>query len=216
MNVGIFGAGALGSNLAKALSIKGVPTVISNSRGPASLAGLVDQLGPAVRAGTVNEAVQCDIVVLAVQWLDLAGALAGLPDWAGRVVIDATNPLAAIDPNSSDATDPGNPFAAYGFKVVDTGGRPSSELVCKLVPGAQLVKAFNHFAVELLPERVEGGERVIFYSGDESASKAKVHELIERLGMAPVDLGSIAGGGRLAESPSGPLSMASFVRVRQS
>lgn len=216
MNVGIIGAGALGSNLAKALSSKGVATVISNRRGPTSLAGLVDRLGPAVRAGTVNEAAQCDIVVLAMQWLDLADALAGFSDWDGRIVVDATNPLAAIDPDSPDATDIANPFAGYGFMVVDTGGRPSSELVGKLVPGARLVKAFNHFAVELLPEPVEGGKRVIFYSGDEATSKMKVHELIEQIGMAPVDLGAIAGGGRLAESPSGPLSMASFVKVQQS
>ncbi|RWX12945.1 NADP oxidoreductase [Rhizobium leguminosarum] len=213
MTVGILGAGQLGSNLAKALSLKNMPCVLANRRGPASLTNLVAELGPSVTAGTALEAAHCDIVVLAMQWRDVPLAVEGLIEWEGRVVIDATNPLIAIEPGSAEATDPKNPFGAFGFRLADTGGRPSSVLVSEMMPGALLVKAFNHFAVEELPQPVPFGKRVIFYSGDEPVSKAQVGALIDQLGMAPVDLGSIGDGGRLAEAPSGPLSFATYVRL---
>ena len=47
---------------------------------------------PAPAAGSVLAAAHADLVVLAVQWSNVAKALAGLPDWNGRVLIDATNP----------------------------------------------------------------------------------------------------------------------------
>ena len=52
MTIGIIGAGALGTNLAKALAAKGLKASISNSRGPESLAALVEELGPNIAAGT--------------------------------------------------------------------------------------------------------------------------------------------------------------------
>src|SRR3954469_20258145 len=56
MSIGIIGSGALGSNLARALAKKGISATISNSRGPESLASLVQELGPSIKAGTVEEA----------------------------------------------------------------------------------------------------------------------------------------------------------------
>jgi 8-hydroxy-5-deazaflavin:NADPH oxidoreductase len=56
MNIGIIGAGALGSNLARLLSLNGISATIANSRGPASLASLVKELGPLIKAGTVRDA----------------------------------------------------------------------------------------------------------------------------------------------------------------
>lgn len=213
MSIGIIGVGALGTNLARALARRGLPAVISNSRGPASLAALVAELGPAITAVTTEDAARADMVVLGVRWGDLPAALTGLPDWDGRIVVDATNPLAAVDPDAPEASDPSNPLAAYGLRVVDTGGRLSSEVVRDLVPGARLVKAFNHFGVELLPHpEVSGGQRVLFYSGDDAAAKAEVRTLIEQLGMYPVDLGALHVGGTLAAMPFGPLAGAEFVK----
>src|SRR5580700_6160458 len=112
MNIGIIGAGALGSNIARAFAKAGIPAVISNSRGPESLAGLVKELGPTIKAGTTEEAAKANIVV------------------------DATNPVEWIDPNSPDAKDPTNPLAAYGIKAIDLGGRHSSSVVSEIVRGA--------------------------------------------------------------------------------
>jgi 8-hydroxy-5-deazaflavin:NADPH oxidoreductase len=100
MSIGIIGAGALGSNAARLLAKSGISATIANSRGPESLAGLVGELGPSIKAGSVGEAASADIVLVAVRWVDLGKALGGLPAWNGRIVIDGTNPVAFLDPNS--------------------------------------------------------------------------------------------------------------------
>ena len=214
MNIGIIGAGALGSNLARAFAKVGVSAVISNSRGPESLAELVQELGPTVKAGTAEEAAKADIVFVAIRWVDLKRVLGELPAWNGRIVVDGTNPVEWIDPDSPDASDPSNPLAAYGIRPVDLGGRHSSSVVRDLVPGARLVKAFNHLDVNVLPEpEVSGGNRVLFYSGDDADAKTTVRSLIERAGFFAVDLGALDVGGPLASLPFGPLAGASFVKV---
>src|ERR1700735_616714 len=175
MTIGIIGAGALGTTLAKALAGKGVKAVISNRRGPESLAPLIKELGPTITAVTTDEAVKADIVVLGVHWTDLPKVLKGLPAWNGRIVIDATNPLEFLAPDEPERNDPANPFAALGVKQADLGGRVASDGVAALVSGAHVVKPLNHFGVPLLlqPE-ASGGQRVLFYSGDDAAAKAEV------------------------------------------
>jgi len=128
MSIGIIGAGALGSSVARLLAKRGISATIANSRGPESLAGLVGELGPSIKAGTAGEAASADIVLVAVRWVDLEKALGGLPAWNGRIVIDGTNPVAFLDPDSTEAKDPNNPLAAYGIKAIDLGGKHSSEL----------------------------------------------------------------------------------------
>jgi hypothetical protein len=91
MNISVIGAGALGSNAARLLAKSGVSATIANSRGPQSLARLVGELGPSVKAGSVEEAASPDIVLVAVRWVDLEKALSGLPAWNDRIVIDGTN-----------------------------------------------------------------------------------------------------------------------------
>ncbi len=76
MTIGIIGSGALGSNVARILAKNGIPAVISNSRGPASLASLVQELGPSIKAGTVEEAASADIVFAAIRWVDAEKVLA--------------------------------------------------------------------------------------------------------------------------------------------
>jgi predicted dinucleotide-binding enzyme len=213
MTIGIIGAGALGTNLAKALAAKGVKAVISNSRSPESLAPLIKELGPNITAVTTEEAAKADIVVLGVHWGDLPKLLKTLPAWDGRIVIDATNPLEVLAPNAPERTDPANPFGALGVKLADLAGRVSSEIVADLVPGARLVKTFNHFAVQsLLEPNLAGGKRVLFYSGDDAAAKAEVRQLIETLGFYAVDLGPLKVGG-VQTTPLGPLSMTAFAKV---
>ena len=214
MSIGIIGAGALGSNVARLLAKSGVSATIANRRGPQTLAGLVGELGPSIKAGAVEEAASAEIVLVAVRWIDLEKALKGLPSWNGRIVIDGANPVAFLDPDSPDANDPNNPLAAYGIKAIDLGGRHSSDVFCDFVPGARVVKAFNHLDVRVLPEpTVSGGQRVLFYSGDDVDAKTEVRKIIERTGYFPVDLGGLDVGGPLAGLPFGSLAGVNFIKI---
>ncbi|PFH10257.1 hypothetical protein BCF11_2674 [Collimonas sp. PA-H2] len=214
MNIGIIGAGALGSNIARAFANAGIPAVISNSRGPESLAGLIKELGPTIKAGTTEEAAKADIVIVAVRWVDVKRVLGELPAWNGRIVVDGTNAVEWIAPDSPDAKDPTNPLAAYGIKAVDLGGRHSSSLVREIVRGARFVKAFNHVDASVLAEsETAGGQRVLFYSGDDADAKTTVRSLLEKAGFFGVDLGALDIGGPLASLPFGPLGGASFIKI---
>jgi len=195
--IGIIGAGAIGSSFARALAGKGIHATLSNSRGPDSLKDLVRELGPTIQAGTVKEAASKDIVLVAVNWGRLPGALGGLPDFAGRIVIDANNPVE------------GPPL-----KPVDLKGRVSSEVFAELVPGARVVKAFNHLLAHLLSSdpAAEGGKRVLFYAGDDAKAKTAVAALINQLGFSGVDLGTLAVGGRMTQFMGGPLAILNLVQ----
>ncbi|WP_219094910.1 NADPH-dependent F420 reductase [Pseudomonas sp. UMAB-40] len=197
IKIGIIGAGAIGSAFARALSRKGIEIVIANSRGPETLASLVDELGPTARAGTREEAAAQAIVLVAVNWSKLPTALAGLPNFDGRIVIDANNSI-----------------EAPSFKAVDLQGRMSSEVFAEWVPGARVVKAFNHLAARLLESdpAAEGGQRVLFVSGDDAEAKAQVIGLTERLGFFGIDLGELSVGARLAQFPGGPLPTLNLVK----
>lgn len=196
-SIGIIGAGQIGRAIATALARSGIPATLANSRGPDSLAETVAALGPAITAGTREQAAARDIVFLAVNWSKLPAALVGLPDFAGRIVVDANNPIEA-------------PL----FKPAELGDRTSSEVFADLVPGARVVKAFNHLLAPLVAKdpTSEGGKRVLFYSGDDAAAKAEISALIERLGFFGIDLGALAVGGRLMQFPGGPLPTLNLVK----
>jgi predicted dinucleotide-binding enzyme len=195
--IGIIGAGNIGRAIARAFARKGIAVTLSNSRGPESLATAVADIGRLVTAGTREEAAAKDIVVVAVNWSKLPGALAGLPPFGGRIVVDANNPIEA-------------PL----FKPAELGGRASSEVFADLVPGARVVKAFNHLLSELLAAdpTTDGGKRVLFYSGDDAGAKTAIGALLEQLGFFGIDLGSLAIGGRLTQFPGGPLPALNLVK----
>jgi 8-hydroxy-5-deazaflavin:NADPH oxidoreductase len=198
MAIGIIGSGAIGTAFARTLSRAGVEATISNSRGPDSLKDLIRELGPSIKARTREEAARADIVFVAVNWTRLPAAMAGLRDWKGRIVIDANNPIEA-------------PL----FKPAHLGGRVSSAVFADLVPGARVVKAFNHLRAELLATdpRSDGGRRVLFYSGDDNAAKGEIAALIETLGFAGIDLGSLEVGGKLAQFPGGSLPNQNLIKI---
>ncbi|MBV4478168.1 NADPH-dependent F420 reductase [Pseudomonas botevensis] len=195
--IGIIGAGAIGAAFARALSRKGIPLVIANSRGPESLAELVAELGPTARAVSREEAAAQEIVLVAVNWSKLPAALGGLADFGGRIVLDANNSI-----------------EAPSYKAVDLQGRPSSEVFVEWVPGARVIKAFNHLPARLLEEdpAAEGGKRVLFLSGDDAEAKTEVAGLIDRLGFFAIDLGDLSVGARLVQFPGGPLPVLNLVK----
>jgi predicted dinucleotide-binding enzyme len=85
--VGILGAGRLGQATARTALRAGRRVVIANSRGPASLASVVSELGDRVSAGTAEGAAEAGIVVVAVPCGRVRDAVKGL-EWNGQVVID--------------------------------------------------------------------------------------------------------------------------------
>ena len=196
-SIGIIGAGYIGRAVAAALAKHGIPATLANSRGPETLADIVAAIGPSIAAGSREDAAAKDIVIVAVNWSKLQAALGGLPDFARRIVVDANNPIEA-------------PL----FKPFDLGGRASSEVFAEMVPGARVVNAFNHLQPHQLSgdPASEGGRRVLFYSGDDAAAKAEIGALIDRIGFAGLDLGSLAVGGRLVQFPGGPLPALNLVK----
>lgn len=198
MKIGIIGSGGIGLAFARQACKAGYELIISNSRGVSTLVEVVKELGGKSKAGTFQEAVQADIIFLAVQWIHLPAVAKQLTSWAGKIVIDPINPVAPPD-----------------YKMVDLGGRTSSEVVRDLLKGARIVKAFNTFTPELLgasPSQA-GGRRVIFYSGDDPDAKRMVRSIIDKIGFAGIDLGNLAEGGKLQQYPSGPLPGLNLIQL---
>jgi len=196
-SIGIIGAGYIGGAIAMRLGAKGIAATIANSRGPETLANLIAKAGPSITAGTREEAASKDIVFVSVNWPKLRDALADLPDWNGRILVDTNNPMQRPP-----------------LPPIDIAGRASTSLVEAWAPRARVVKAFNHhyyMNLEKAPD-AEGGRRVLFYAGDDQAAKAEVAKLIEQLGFFGIDLGDIAHGSRLFQSPGGPLIAHDFVK----
>jgi hypothetical protein len=197
-SIGIIGAGQIGIAIAQQLARHHIEATVANSRGPESLGELVAPFAPWIKTGTREEAAAQDIVFVAVPWLKLSEALAGLPDFAGRIVVDTNNPL-----------------QKQPLPPIDLGGRASSAIFAEMVPGARVVKAFNHHAFwNLAAEPTkEGGQRLLFYAGDDHAAKNEVAALIERLGFFGVDMGDIESGSRVFQPPGGPLAGPNFVKM---
>ena len=194
--IGIIGAGHAGQAFARVAQRAGHEVVIANSRGPQSLAAVVEALGTGVSAGTAGEAAASEMVVIAVPWASVPQAVASLA-WDGKIVVDQTNAFVLPD-----------------MKPADLGGRSSSEIVAELVEGARVVKAANTLGAGLLGSdpHEAGGRRVLFLSGDDGAAKAVVADLFEGAGFFPADLGDLAAGGRMQQA-GGPLAGVNLVRL---
>ncbi|MEU4596499.1 NAD(P)-binding domain-containing protein [Nocardia sp. NPDC023988] len=192
MKIGMLGAGEVAQAIARHAIRHGHEVVLSNSRGPASLAPLVKDLGALATAATPAEAAVADLVVLAVPWPQIPDAVAGLPRLDKTVVIDTTNQFASLSPTP---------------EIADLGDLTGSEYVASLLPGARVVKAFNAlYAQFIAPDpRHEAGRQVLFLAGDDADAKSTVRNLTSEFGFAPVDLGTLREGGRLIQL-GGPLS----------
>ncbi|WP_052130718.1 NADPH-dependent F420 reductase [Erwinia typographi] len=189
MKIGFIGAGPVAQTIAKHALLVGHQVVLSNTRGPESLAGLVAELGSGATAGTAKEAAEQDLVVLAVKWWHVQAALFSVGDWRGRVLVDTTNRIASIEP----------------LALGDITGRTSSEIVADLAPGAKVVKAFNTVPVSWIADFSASKRKTAFFvSGDDADAKKAVSNLIEEFGFYSLDLGSLAEGGRLQQT-GGPL-----------
>jgi predicted dinucleotide-binding enzyme len=191
MKIGILGAGNIGATAARLFVAAGHDVAVSNSRGPDSLRELIIELGPQANAMTIRDAARFgDVVLLAVPWRS-PEALPEPELLRNKIVIDAMNPY--------------RPDGGF----YDLGGSTSSEEVLKRLPGSRLIKAFNTIYYVHLAERgrtdLPLDERhTIYLAGDDVEAKKIVARLIEEIGFAAVDTGSLREGGRLQE-PDSPI-----------
>jgi len=197
MKIGIIGAGNIGTAFAKHATAAGYEVVISNSRGADTLREKVKQIGGSISAGSVQEAAQADVVFLALRWQRVQEVLATI-SLEGKIVIDPTN------------------WDSPEFVSAAPGAKTSSEAVSELAKGAKVVKAFNTLYAQVLAKDPQAGEgnRVIFYSGNDADAKEVVSAIINRIGFAGIDLGSLNEGGKLQRFPGGPLSTLNLIKVK--
>jgi 8-hydroxy-5-deazaflavin:NADPH oxidoreductase len=189
MNVGIVGSGKIGATAARLFAKAGHEVAVSNSRGPESLASLVEEIGPWARAATVEEAADFgEVVLVAMPFF----AYETLPAdrLSGKVVVDAMNYYAGRDGE------------------INFNGLSSTEAVARHLPDSRLVKAFNTMYYETLrkegrPSAPEEERLVLFVAGDDGEAKALVSQLIEEIGFAPVDTGSLSDGRK--QEPGSPI-----------
>lgn len=191
MKIGILGAGNIGATAARLFIAAGHEVAISNSRGPESLKDLGRELGSRAQAMTIDGAARFgEVVLLAVPWR--APEALPHPDLLrGKIVIDAMNPY--------------RPDGGF----YDLGGSTSSEEVLKRIPGARLVKAFNtiyyvHLAGRGRKDLPADERHTIYIASDDADAKKVVAKLIEEIGFAAIDTGSLREGGRM-QQPDSPI-----------
>ncbi len=181
MRIGLVGAGNIGTALAGNLVALGHDVALANSRGPDTLAGLVEQLGERAQAVSVEEAARSgDVVVVTIP----LGRVSELPAEAfdGKVVIDTCNYYPERDGQIAS---------------LDDGSTTTSELVAQQLPGATVIKAFNAIASQHLADqgdatKAPGSRRAIPVAGDDPAAKQLVEQLIDQQGFDPVDAGPLS------------------------
>jgi predicted dinucleotide-binding enzyme len=175
MRIAIVGAGNVGSAVARGVAKAGHSVTVT-ATDPAHAQSVAEQVGGTAAASVADAARDADAVVLAVPWgavPEVAGQLGDAA--AGKVVIDATNPMKAD-------------FS--GLAVTDRSG--AEELQARL-PGAPVVKAFNTvFAANQADPAVDGVVLDGFYAGDDARAKETVRDLLAAIGYRPVDAGPLA------------------------
>lgn len=192
MNIGIIGAGKIGATAAQLFIQAGHQVALSNSRGPESLHALIEQLGAQAQAMTIDDAATFgDVVLIAIP----LGQFKSLPAaaLAGKIVIDANNYYPGRDGRIPE---------------LEQGNLTSSELLQQHLQQSRVVKGFNTIWYEHL--RTQGNttlpradRRAIFIAGDDAAAKATVTNLIEQIGFAAVDTGSLRESAR--QQPDAPI-----------
>lgn len=206
MRIGFIGGGKNARTIARHMLGAGHQVVLSNSRAPETLAETVAELGPGASAGTRGDAVNTDLVVLAVNWVDAEKAVKGI-HWNGRILVDATNAHVDSPPDISPA--------GIARSRAALGGRTSSEILAKWVPGARLVKSISNIPMDWITDFSANKPRsVIFASGDDDHAKRVVIDLLNQVGFAGIDLGSLAKGGAMHEVGA-PLSGVELHFVRR-
>jgi predicted dinucleotide-binding enzyme len=177
--VGIIGAGNIGSTLARGLVDRGYEVVISNSRGPETLQGLIADLGPAASAGTVTDAATAGEFVIVTVPLKAYQDIPVEP-LAGKIVLDTNNYYWERDGH---------------IPVLDDKEATTSGLLQEHLPSSKVAKAFNHIrSDQILTDGSPAGtpgRRALATASDDPDAAALVTALYDEFGFNTVDIGSL-------------------------
>jgi len=158
MKIAVIGNGAIGSGLAGVLATAGHDVVS---------VGKSDDTAAAVA--------NAEVVILATPY-SAAEEVAGAADYAGKVVVDLSNPVNA------------------DFSGLQVGHQSSAaEEIAKLVPGASVVKAFNTIFAQHYGSGLKIGDKALqtFVASDDEAARETVKEIAASIGLEPVDAGPL-------------------------
>jgi len=189
--IGLIGAGHIGSQVARLAVARGYSVVISNSRGPETLAPLVAELGPKARAATPDEAAKAgDIVVVTVPLKNYRQV--PVEPLAGKVVIDTNNYYPQRDGHIPE---------------LDNESTTTAELLQAHLPASKVVKGFNHiYASQLTTDGLPTGtknRRALVIAGDDPGAKTAVAKLLDEFGFDTVDAGPLKEGWRIQRDTPG-------------
>jgi predicted dinucleotide-binding enzyme len=189
--IGLIGAGHIGSQVARLAVKSGYDVVISNSREPETLSGLVAELGPKARAATSLDAAKAgDIVVVTVPLKNYRSV--PVEPLAGKIVIDTNNYYPQRDGHIPE---------------LDNESTTTSELLQAHLPASKVVKAFNHiYASQLTTDGLPAGtknRRALVIAGNDNEAKATVTRLLDQFGFDTVDAGPLSEGWRIQRDTPG-------------
>jgi len=180
MKIGIIGSGSVAQTLGSGYVDKG-HEVMLGTRDASKLAAWLDQSGENARVGTFSDAANFGEVIflsVAATAIDSAIELAGADNFAGKTVIDLSNPM-----DFSDGVPP---------RFTATVGESLGEKVQRALPEANVVKAFNSIGVAVMTDPdFEGEAATHFIAGNSETAKAEATALVEEFGWDVVDLGGI-------------------------
>lgn len=179
MNVGIIGSGEVGQRLGDGFVELGYRVMIG-SRDPNKLAAWVGKHKDKASAGSFSQAAEFgDMIVIATMWAGTKSAIemAGAKNFAGKTVIDVTNPL---------------DFSAMPPKLSIEGNDSAGETVQRLLPDAKVVKAFNIVGnPHMVHPKFEEGKPTMFICGNDEGAKKAVADIVTAFGWDCVDIGNI-------------------------
>ena len=189
--IGLIGAGHIGSQVARLAVRNGYNVVVSNSRGPETLSGLVSELGLKARAATALDAAKAgDIVVVTIPLKNYP--LVPVEPLAGKIVIDTNNYYPQRDGHIVE---------------LDNESTTTSELLQAHLPSSKVVKAFNHiYASQLTTDGTPAGtknRRALVIAGNDQEAKATVTGLLNQFGFDTVDAGPLSESWRIQRDTPG-------------
>jgi predicted dinucleotide-binding enzyme len=183
--IGIIGAGHIGSQIARKAIENGYDVVISNSRGPETLAGLVTELGPKAQAATAVEAAEAaDVAVVTIPFK--AYTEVPVEPLAGKIVIDTNNYYFERDGHYDD---------------IDQGRATPSGKLQEHLPTSKVAKAFNAIvAADITGDTFPAGDpqrRALVTASDHEDAAAFVTKLYDEFGFDTVNAGPLSESWRV-------------------
>jgi hypothetical protein len=201
--IGVIGSGKIGGTVGR-LWIKAGHPVLFSSRHPEELAGMVKELGPLAKAGTVAQAIAfSDVLLLAIPY----GAYPALgkeydASLKGKIVLDAGNASAARD------------GAAVAAEVEKNGIGVTSQ---KYLPGVRLVRAFNTLGYTILAREANRPppRLAIPLAGDDEAALRIAAGLVRDAGFDPVVVGNLRDARKIQHGNPGYGQAVSAAELKQ-